>query len=158
MTKSIWTCFALAFTLLMFTSCGGSSTPTAPTAPTAGAFIVTEAPNPIIATAGSQGFHFTATFSLTVREAAGLGGNVNVVNVTLRNATNGLELNTINFSATDIFNRAGTNHIAALATLNINGLGELYTLGGGGRQATMTVQIGDDAGHIVNQVLTVPIV
>jgi hypothetical protein len=161
MTKSISTCFALAIMLLAFTSCGGSNpapTPT-PTAPTAGVFTVTETPNPIIATGGTQGFQFTAAFTLTVTESAGLGGNVSFVNVTLRNATTGVEVGTIQFNPVDIAARAGSSHIAARGTLSIP-LSVVYTLALGGRQATTTiaVQIGDDAGHVSNQLLTVPIV
>ena len=120
---------------------------------------MTKTPNPVIAGTGSQGFQFTVAFNLTVTESAGVGGNVNFVNVTLRNTTTGLELNTINFNATDVLNRAGTNHIAGRGTLNIP-LSVVYTLALGGRQATMTiaVQFGDDAGHLTNQTLTVPIV
>jgi hypothetical protein len=149
---------ALAVTLLAFTGCGGKDDPTAPT-PTAAVFNVTQSPNPIIAGTGSQGFQYTAAFTISVTESAGVGGNVNFVNVTLRNVTTGVELNTVNFTATDVFNRAGTNHIAAKGTLNIP-LSVIYSLALGGRQATMTiaVQIGDDAGHTTNQSFTVSVV
>jgi len=138
--------------------CGGYG-PTTPSAPTAAVFVITETPNPIVASAGSNGFQFAAVFSLAIVESAGMGGNVNFINVTLRDTTTGGE-GTHNFSANAIIASAGTNHIAARGTLNIPNLGVFYTLPLGGRQATMTivVQLGDDAGHTTNQTATVQIV
>jgi hypothetical protein len=121
---------------------------------------VSASPNPIIAGAGYSIYPYSAVFTLTVAESAGMGANINYVNVTLRNATTGVELNTINFSATDIINKAGSNHVAGRGTLTVPNMGMYYSLSYGGRQATMTiaVQMQDDAGHTTNQVLTVPVV
>jgi len=81
------------------------------------------------------------------------------VNLTLRNATTGVELNTLQYNPTDITNRASTNHVAAKGTLNIP-FSILYTLSLGGRQATLTIaiQLKDDFGHTDNQTVNVNIV
>jgi hypothetical protein len=147
---------------LAIAGCGSSSSPSAPSAPpapTTAIYSVSVAPNPIIAGAGSQGFQNSAQFTVTVTESAGVSGNVAFVNVTLRNATTGVELNTLQYNPTDITNRASTNHVAAKGTLNIP-IGIVYTLSLGGRQATLTVaiQMKDDFGHTDNETVNVNIV
>lgn len=138
---------------------GGGSSPTAP-APTAAVLSVTENPNPIIAGQGAQGFALSAIFNVVVTESAGIGANVNFVNVTLRDATTGVEVGTVNLGANQIVQDAGSNHVPAKGTLTIPNFAILYTLPLGGRQATLTIalQMQDDAGNVVNRTLTVPVV
>jgi hypothetical protein len=140
--------------LLAVASCGS------PTAPSAAALTVTVSPNPIVATAVPGSAQLLAAFSLTIKESAGLGANVDFVNVTLADPSNGAQLNAVNLGASNIIARVGTNRVAGKGTLNIENIGAAYTPSPGARQATMTitVQTQDDAGHTSTQSLTVPVV
>src|SRR3989442_6774041 len=75
------------------TACGGSnSTPTAPT-PTRASITLTVSPNPATATVcplpcgilgipdDPHSYHFSVTGTLTIQETAGVGGNIDSVNV-----------------------------------------------------------------------------
>lgn len=139
--------------------CGGGSSPTAPS-PVRAQWNVTASPSPIIAGGGGYGYQYSADFTVTVKETSGgVGGNVNFVNATIRNDTTGVELGTINFSATEIIDQAGSNHVAARGTLNIP-LGFYYTLAWGGRQATLTIaiQLADDRGNVTNRSLELKVI
>jgi hypothetical protein len=153
LTKLFSTCFVTAG-LLAVASCGS------PTAPSAAVLTVTVSPNPIVATAVPGSSQLLAVFSLTIKESAGLGANVDFVTATLTDPSNGAQLNTINFGASNILVRAGTNRVAGKGTLSIDNIGATYTPGPVGRQATMTitVQMEDQAGHTSAQALTVPVV
>jgi hypothetical protein len=153
LTKLISTCFVTAG-LLAVVSCGS------PTAPSAAVLNVTVSPNPITASAVPGSSQLLAAFSLTIKESAGLGASVDFVNATLADPSNGAPLNTVNFGASNIIARAGTNRIAGKGTLKIEDIGATYMPSPGARQTTMTitVQTEDDAGHTSTQSLTVPVV
>lgn len=141
-------------------ACGGGSSSSSPSAPTAVAtpvpvarsiVTVVVSPNPIVAGPGAQGFLFSANFTVAIAETAGLACNLNLINVTLRNATTGVELNTITFNVNDIIARSGGNFVAANGTRSVP-LGINYTLSGGGRQAAVTVAVQaiDGRGNTIN--------
>jgi len=124
---------------------------------------VTVTPSPIIArdctpAICSPGYKFLIECTVRVEESAGLGGNVDLVNVTLRNATTGIEINTVNYGSAEISQRAGSNHVASRGSISF-GLGEQYFLALGGRQATMTLtlQFTDDRGNKINKIVTVQV-
>jgi hypothetical protein len=164
----------VALTALLLPACGGGSTnPTAAAAPVTPAradIVVTADPNPVIAeecrtaannVCGTSTNQFVATTAITIREAAGLGGNVNFINVTLRDVTTGIAGNTLNYGADEVARRAGgTNHINALGSLTVRNVGVVYTLPFNGREATMTITVsfGDDKGNTINNVITVRVV
>jgi hypothetical protein len=154
-------------------SCGGSS-PSAPvgppptTLPSQGSFTASFSPSPIIAQdctpalCGSSTNRFLATGALTITESAGLAGNVDFVLLTLRNATTGVELTPVTYTANDMISRSstGSNHIPANGSITIRPLGIIYTLSFGGRQGTLTyaIQVTDDRGNRHNLVVTVQVV
>jgi hypothetical protein len=153
---------------LMTWACGGDSptAPPPPPPPTAASITVTASPNPIIAadctpaTCGNSGFRYAASTTLTVTESAGVGGNVDFVNMTLRSGTTNTEVGTLNFGSGEISSFAGgTNHVNPRGSLAIRNIGIVYTLGGNARQATMTVavQFTDDKGNRTNHLVTVPV-
>lgn len=157
--------------VLSLPACGGSS-PSAPATPPStlasrGVFVATASPNPIIAQdctpalCGESTNRYAAVTAVTVAESAGLGGNIDFINVTLRNATTGVEPNTLNYGADEIARRAGgTNHVQGSGSLTVKDIGALYTLALGGRQATMTiaVQVTDDRANRSNLIVTVLVV
>jgi len=157
----------LALTCSVALGCGGDKSPTAPSSqPTTADITATVSPNPVIASACTPttcttGFAFSAVFNLQISETAGVGGNVNFVNVTMRDSTTGAEIGTINFGADEVIRRASTatNHVNARGSLSIVNLGVNYRLSGGGRQGTLTVavQFTDDRGNQINRVVTVPV-
>ncbi|MEQ1759499.1 MAG: hypothetical protein ABL986_14355 [Vicinamibacterales bacterium] len=156
----------VALTCLAGIGCGGNDSPTAPSAqtPTAAAITATVIPNPVIAiactpTTCAAGLEFIASLSVQISETAGLGGNVDFVNVTMRNATTGAEIGTLNYGADELIRRASTNHVNARGSLTIPNVGIVYRLAGGGRQGTVTVavQFTDDRGNRLNQIISVPV-
>ncbi len=150
---------------LSLPGCGGSSpaAPTGPpptTLPRMSAVTASVSPSPLVAEpSANPGFMWALRFSVTITETAGLACNVNLVNWTLRNATTGVELNTLTWNPAEITARAGTNHVPARGSLTIP-LAVVYTLSGGGRQGAGTVaaQVIDANGNTVNATATVSVV
>jgi|SRR5579872_4806574 len=84
----VWT-FVLGGYALTCTACSGSSTPITP-APTRANITLTVSPNPATATVcqlpcglldDNYSNHFSVTGTLTIQETAGVGGNIDSVNV-----------------------------------------------------------------------------
>ena len=159
----------LALTCSVAIGCGDEKSPTAPSSQSATTadITVTVSPNPVIASACTpttclSGFDFAALFTVQISETAGVGGNVNFVNVTLRNTTTGIEIGTVNVGADEVIRRVptATNHVNARGSLSIVNLGVTYRLTGGGRQGTLTVtvQFTDDRGNQINRLVNVPVV
>ncbi len=100
-------CFLVA---AIVAGCGGSSSsPSAPTSTTAAEVTVSVNPNPITASTCSpsqcsSGADFYFVVTLVITETAGVGGNVDFVNVTLRNPTTGQEVGTVNLGADEVIN------------------------------------------------------
>src|SRR5580700_10269549 len=99
--------------LLAAVACGGSDGSTAPT-PTQANISVTLSPNPVTATdcsptcqaADGRLFRWSAQGTLTIRETAGIGGNVNSITVTAFNPE-------AVYTSDVIVRMAGTNRVAA---------------------------------------------
>lgn len=145
---------------LFFVGCGGSSgsspTPVAvPTPAQRSVLVATVEPNPVIWVAAGTRCATQpdlALWTTTIKETAGLSGNVNFINVTARSKTTGLEFNTINYSASDVTSRASTNHINASGQISLS-IGICSTLSATqGRQQTITqvVNFTDDRGNVIN--------
>jgi hypothetical protein len=93
-----------------------------------------------------------ALWTTTIRETAGLSGNVNFINVTARSKTTGLESNTLNYSANDVIARAGTNHVTGNGQISLK-IGICSTLNastGRQRAVTQVVNFTDDRGNLIN--------
>jgi len=101
----------------------------------------------------TNGWDFVAAWTTTVRETAGLGGNVNFINVTGKNAL-GFELfdAPINFDANYVIRKAGTNHINGGGQITLSDMGMCYALATGLRAVhiVQVVNFTDDRGHLMN--------
>jgi hypothetical protein len=79
-------------------------------------------PNPISFVgfnAGHGRITWTATWNVTVRETAGRGGDVTLVETTVENVADGLALDTITADAAAIRASQGTNHLPGHGSLTI---------------------------------------
>jgi hypothetical protein len=134
---------------------GGSTTPTpVTTQPAARSEItVTISPDSPVATpSGNRDFPWRVDWTVVLRESAGLGGNVNHVDVGFVNSFGFETKGALNYGADEIVRRAGTNHIVARGELRIP-LSMLYRADGfGGRTILLknAVDFTDDRGnHVV---------
>ena len=144
--------------LFIFAGCGGggggSTAPTAPAPapPPAARAVVTldiTPASPVAQPTGDPMFPWRVSWTLTLRETAGLGGNVNFVDVSFVNSFGFQVPNALNYGASEIIQRAGTNHIAARGQLQVP-LSMVYRADGfGGRTITLTnaVSFTDDRGN-----------
>jgi hypothetical protein len=115
-------------------------TPTPPVATQAN-ISASIAPNPMSAQpSGDAQFPWRVDFEVTVRETAGLGGNVNFINVILQNPATGGETQALNYGSGEISSRAGTNHIDARGSLTVP-IAIRYVLPGGARRAVIIAEI-----------------
>jgi len=161
--RMLWAIGLLA--VLPLAACGGSDSPTTPAAPPPTTLpprsVVTVSfnPDPVVATpnadpATSSQFPFAYTYTMTIRETAGLSGNVNFWTEALENPVTGQFSQTRTFGADRVAALAGTNHLDAMGTLRIVRT-NVYTPGGNsgtGRAITIhvVVQVGDDKGNTIN--------
>ena len=132
---------------------GGSNAPTAPTpAPPATQAVVTveiTPTSPVAQPTGDPTYPWRVDWTVVLRETAGLGGNVNFVNVGFVNSFGFEAPGVLNYGSTEVVDRAGTNHLAARGQLQIP-LSMVYRADGfGGRTITLknTVNFTDDRGH-----------
>jgi hypothetical protein len=129
--------------------------------PSMASISVSVTPSPIIAEATSDPeFPWRARFTVVIRETAGLAGNVDFINESLRDTLFGFEIAPpLNIGAMEIIQRAGTNHISAGGSLSVP-LGIDYRIGGGGRQAILdiAVRFTDARGNVITGTARVNIV
>jgi hypothetical protein len=131
----------------------GPSTPSTPTTASRANIEASIAPNPMIAEAsGDPDFPWRVSFEITVRETAGLGGNIDFINTTLRNVATGTETRGLNWGAGDVIDRAGTNHVNGRGSLTVP-LALRYRLSGGERRAILFAEIRftDDRGNSMTE-------
>lgn len=158
--------------LLALPGCGGDSSPAAPpappptTLPARAAITVTFNPDPVVAvpnTGSNSGqFPYAYTFTMTIRETAGLSGNVNFWTETLVNPVTGQLSQTQTFGADRVIALGGTNHLAPMGSIQIVRTA-VYNPGGNsgtgrGINIKIVVQVGDDKGNIINAEGTIRIV
>jgi hypothetical protein len=93
-------------------------------------------PSPAIATpSNNPSFRWQAEFTVVVRETAGLGLNVDFIDLTL-----GSGFSSVNFGADHIIRQAGTNRVEARQSLSIP-LGIVYTGPFGARSIDVNVLV-----------------
>ena len=144
--------------LLLLAGCGGSGSASAPSAPVAtptpvatqAEVTLTVSPPTLVAKPNNdRTYPWLVEWTLVLRESAGLGGNVNYVNVGFVNSFGFETPSALNYGADEIIRRAGTNHLGARGELRIP-LGMIYTADGFG-QRTITlknaVSFTDDRGN-----------
>jgi hypothetical protein len=103
--------------------------------------------------AANPDWEFVAAWTTTVRETAGLSGNVNFINVTAKNAL-GLELfkAPINFDANYVIRKAGTNHVKGGGQITLSDMGMCYFLATGlsSLHVVQIINFTDDRGNPLN--------
>jgi hypothetical protein len=155
--------------LSVFSGCGGggggSSAPTnvpppPPVATRAEVSLEITPASPVARPTGDAAYPWRVDWTLNVRETAGLGGNVNFVDVSFVNSF-GFEVpRALNYGASEIIDRAGTNHVRARGELQIP-LSMLYRADGfGGRTITLknAVSFTDDRGNAMTLGATATVV
>ena len=143
---------------LLFGGCGGgdsgsSPTPTVATPPPAATQAVVSVEitptSPVAQPTGDATYPWRVDWTVVLHETAGLGGNVNFVNVGFVNSFGFEAPGVLNYGASEVVDHAGTNHLAARGQLQIP-LSMIYRADGfGGRTITLknTVDFTDDRGH-----------
>jgi hypothetical protein len=142
----------------LITGCGGGGSTSAPSAPitapppaaTRAEVTVTVSPPTLVAKPSNDArLPWLVEWTLVLRETAGLGGNVNYVNVGFVNSFGFETPNALNYGADTIIRRAGSNHLSARGELSIP-LGMIYSADGFG-QRTITlknaISFTDDRGN-----------
>jgi hypothetical protein len=142
----------------LLAGCGGGRSTSAPSAPvptptpipTRAEVTVTVSPPTLVAKPNNdRNYPWLVEWTLVLRETAGLGGNVNYVNVGFVNSFGFETPSALNYGADVIIRRAGTNHLEPRGELRIP-LGMVYRADGFG-QRTITlknaVSFTDDRGN-----------
>jgi hypothetical protein len=135
---------------------GGSTTPSAPSTPTpfpaatrADVTVSISPASPVAQPNNDRNYPWRVDWTVVLRETAGLGGNVNYVNVGFVNNFGFETPSALNYGADVIVRRAGSNHLNARGELQIP-LSMVYRADGfGGRSITLTnaISFTDDRGH-----------
>ncbi len=135
-----------------------NSTPTVPTGVTAAAITITVDPDPVVATQNPVTLADTATYKITLTETAGLGGQVQFINGSVYGPVTG-KLVAINYyDSKDLVAFVGKDRVEPKGTLSINQTAT-YTLDENGDGVldtakaavlTVSVQLKDDRGNLIN--------
>jgi hypothetical protein len=99
--------------------------------------------------------------TVTVTETAGVGGRVDSVDFTVRDALLGIELTTLHLSSEDIKTRAGTNRIEPMGKLAVRPIVEGYPVKKDIPRPSLnidiSVQVTDDKNNVVKSTKRVPV-
>jgi len=131
---------------MLLPACGGGGSPAAPptppptTLPAVGRYSLTVTPSPIIATpSGDPAFPWKADWRVTIRDIAGLEGDVNHVVTTARNNF-GFTFVVSDYSPNDFIQGIGTSHVPTNGALNYtDGMSSYRADGNGGQQLVLTI-------------------
>jgi hypothetical protein len=101
----------------------------------------------------------SAAYVVTIREAAGLGGQINFVNSTVFDPSTGLQVTVNYFDSADLKVFVGTDRVDANGELKVAQTTS-YVLPDFKVAANLTVnvQVADDQGTLINQSTLLPIV
>jgi hypothetical protein len=99
--------------------------------------------------------------TVTVTETAGVGGRVDNVDFTVRDALLGIELTTLHLSSEDIKAKAGTNRIEPMGKLAVRPIVEGYPVKKDIPRPSLnidiSVQVTDDKNNVVKSTKRVPV-
>jgi len=147
---------AIASVIVLGACGGGGSTPSAPSAPptpipaTRAEVSVSITPSsPVAQPTGDGTYPWRVDWTVVLRETAGLGGNVNYVDVSFVNSFGFETPGALNIGADELIRRAGRNHLDARGELQIP-LSMRYRADGfGGRTIILknAVNFTDDRGN-----------
>jgi hypothetical protein len=134
--------------------CGGDSNPAAPTPtpePPSAALVVTVNAQPVAA--GADPETHLARWDVVIRETAGVGGGVNLLNATIRDADSGASPEAggvLILDGTLVTARAGSNRVPAGGSLTVPEERPFSLQSGSTRIViSVAVQLIDDNGHVV---------
>ncbi len=141
------------------------SAPVASPSPTMAAIDIAVAPDPLkvlwVCPLADTYCYGSLDSTVTVSETAGVGGKVDSVDFTARDAVLGLALTTLHLSADDIKAKAGTNRIEPMGKLAVRPIIEGYPVKKDLPRPTLNidiaVQVTDDKGNVVNKTKRVPV-
>ena len=154
---------------IVIAGCGGGGSTSAPSAPiatptpqaTRAEVTLTVSPPTLVAKPNNdRTYPWLVEWTLVLRETAGLGGNVNYVNVGFVNSFGFETPSALNYGASQIIQRAGTNHVGARGQLQIP-LSMVYRADGfGGRTITLknALSFTDDRGNAMTLGATATVV
>ncbi len=127
----------------------GSSSPTVPGNSRA-AITVTVDPSPITGTQNAATFAVTATYTITLKETAGLGGEVQFISSAVYEPATGRQVALNYYDSTDLVVYQGTKRIEANGTLSVQ-QSVTYTLADLSKAADLvvSVQLKDDNTNLV---------
>jgi hypothetical protein len=97
----------------------GNSTPTIPGNISRAALTVTVEPNPITGTQNEATFVVTASYTLNVKETAGLGGEVQFISSAVYDPASGAQVSLNYYDSTDLVVYQGSKRIEANGTLTL---------------------------------------
>jgi hypothetical protein len=144
----------LAFVGVAFlTACGGQSNPVTPTSPSPlpqAALVVTVNAQPVVA-GPSPGTHL-AQWNVVIQETAGVGGTINLISATIRDADSGAEPDgsQLLLDGSLVAARAGSNRVPASGSLTVPESSAFSLDSGTTRIAiSVAIQFADDNGHLV---------
>ncbi len=123
----------------------GSSTPTVPGNISRAAITVTVEPNPVAASQNATTLVVTAPYTITLKETAGLGGEVQFISSAVYDPSTGGQVGLNYYDSTDLVVYQGSKRIEANGTLTLQ-QSVTYTLADHSKAADLVVsmQLKDD--------------
>jgi hypothetical protein len=123
----------------------GNGTPTIPGGSGRSAITITVAPNPVTSTQDTTTFAVTASYTITVKETAGLGGEVQFISSAAYEPSTGAQVALNYYDSTDLVVYQGSKRIEANGELTLQ-QSVTYTLADYSKAADLVVsmQLKDD--------------
>jgi hypothetical protein len=143
----------------------GPTTPAASPSPGTAVLSIAVAPDPLkilwVCPIADTYCYGSLDSTVTVTETAGVGGRVDNVDFTVRDALLGIELTTLHLSSDDIKAKAGTNRIEPLGKLAVRPIVEGYPVKKDIPRPSLnidiSVQVTDDKNNVVKTTKRVPV-
>jgi hypothetical protein len=143
----------------------GPTTPAASPSPGTAVLSIAVAPDPLkilwVCPIADTYCYGSLDSTVTVTETAGVGGRVDNVDFTVRDALLGIELTTLHLSSEDIKAKAGTNRIEAMGKLAVRPIVEGYPVKKDIPRPSLnidiSVQVTDDKNNVVKATKRVPV-
>jgi hypothetical protein len=143
----------------------GPTTPAASPSPATAALTITVSPDPLkilwVCPIADTYCFGSLDSTVTVTETAGVGGRVDNVDFTVRDALLGIELTTLHLSSEDIKAKAGSNRIEPMGKLAVRPIVEGYPvkkeIPRPSLNIDISVQVTDDKNNVVKSTKRVPV-
>ena len=134
-------------------ACGGHDNPVTPTSPSPSpqaALVVTVNAQPVVP--GTEPGKLLARWNVVIRETAGVGGAINLMSATIRDADSGAggDDNVLLLDGSLVAAQAGSNRVPAGGSLTV-AESQQFSLDSGSTKVAISVavQFADDNGHLV---------